>query len=207
MLGTLLAAFTSSFSGLLVARVIQGIGSAGPRVVTVSVIRDVCSGRQMGRVMSLTMMVFLVVPMVAPTIGQTVTLLGSWRSPFYVLLAAGLAATLWAASRLPETGRTSQGQEAPPKLVGSFKATIFNRQTMAYGIASGFMTGPMLTYIASAQQIFVEIYGLGLILCCLWRRRTRLGRSVVSQREESSGGSVSGVCRTPLSSASASWRC
>src|SRR3990170_3959402 len=47
------AAFAPSFETLLALRVVQGMGAASTRVITVSVIRDVFGGRAMAEVMSL----------------------------------------------------------------------------------------------------------------------------------------------------------
>ena len=55
------AAFVPSFASLLLFRLIQGIGSAATRVITISIVRDVYGGRQMAEVMSLIMMVFMIV--------------------------------------------------------------------------------------------------------------------------------------------------
>ncbi len=62
---SLMAAASTSFEMLLIARVLQGIGAAASRVLVVSIVRDRYAGRQMARVMSLTMIVFLAVPILA----------------------------------------------------------------------------------------------------------------------------------------------
>ena len=41
------------------------------------------------------------------------------------------------------------------------RAVLLNPQTMAYGAAGGFMFGCLLAYVASAQQVFVEVFGIG----------------------------------------------
>src|SRR5271168_4728197 len=74
VLFSLMAAASSSFEMLLAARVLQGVGSAGSRVLAVSIVRDCYSGRRMARVMSLSFIVFLAVPVFAPTFGQTIML-------------------------------------------------------------------------------------------------------------------------------------
>src|SRR5262249_26453543 len=43
----------------------------------------------------------------------------------------------------------------------SLKTALLDRQTMAYGAAGGFMFGCLLAYVASAQQVFVEVFGIG----------------------------------------------
>ena len=107
------------------------------------------------------MMVFILVPILAPSVGQLIIIVGSWRWLFAVLLAASLTSLVWAASRLPET--------QPPLVAGARRQTfrealalvLTNRVTFSYGIASGFVLGLLVAYIASAQQVFGAGYDLG----------------------------------------------
>jgi DHA1 family bicyclomycin/chloramphenicol resistance-like MFS transporter len=161
VLATTLAATTQSFSQFLAARFLQGIGGSVGRIIVTAVVRDLFVGRQMARVMSMVMMVFILVPMLAPTVGQLIILVGSWRWLFAVLLTAGLTALIWASTRLPET--------QPPLAAGMRRHTVgealalvlTNPVTLGYGIASGFVLGLLVAYIASAQQVFGTGYGLG----------------------------------------------
>jgi MFS transporter, DHA1 family, multidrug resistance protein len=161
VLGTIGALVSGSFYGLLTARLVQGVGAASPRVVAIAIVRDLYSGRHMARVMSFTMMVFIIIPVFAPSIGQALVHLGDWRWAFYGLLFMGLAVTVWAALRLPETATGALDSGSPRSLWRSFKAVVMHPQTMAYGFSSGLMFGCLLAYVASAQQVFVEIFKLG----------------------------------------------
>ena len=159
--GTLGALMSGSFDSLLAARLVQGVGAASPRVVALAVVRDLYSGRQMARVMSFAMMVFIIIPVLAPSLGQGLLHLGDWHLTFYALLALGLAVTVWSALRLPETARAVTGHSQRESLLSSFKAVIMEPQTVVYGAAGGFMFGCLLAYVASAQQVFVDVYALG----------------------------------------------
>lgn len=159
--GTLGALLSSSFTALLLARLVQGFGAASPRVVAIAVVRDLFSGRQMARVMSFAMMVFIVIPVLAPSVGQALLQVGSWRWAFVGLLAVGLLAALWAGLRLPETGKAATGQARPLPLATAFRTAVLDPATAGYGAATGFMFGCLLSYVASSQQIFVETFGLG----------------------------------------------
>lgn len=161
VVGSVAALITHSFYGLLAARIVQGLGAASPRVIALAVVRDLYSGRQMARVMSFAMMVFIVIPVFAPSIGQGLIHLGDWQSTFYALLAIGLALALWAGLRLPETSGCALGTERPSTLRSSLNTAILDPQTIGYGTAAGFMFGCLLAYVASAQQIFVDVFGLG----------------------------------------------
>ena len=73
------------FHALLAARFIQGVFSAGARLVATSVVRDLFAGRQMARFMSVVMTIFMIIPIIAPAVGQTVLLIGPWEWIFGVL--------------------------------------------------------------------------------------------------------------------------
>jgi len=161
-LASLLALFTRSFEMLLVARALQGLGTAATRVIATSIVRDCYAGRRMASVMSLVMMIFVAVPIVAPSFGQAVMVGGQWRGIFVVLMAYGLLALLWSAFRLPET--LPAGERKPltvAQVLDSFRQTITNRQTIGYALAAAGVQGTLFGYVFSSEQVFTEIYHLG----------------------------------------------
>jgi DHA1 family bicyclomycin/chloramphenicol resistance-like MFS transporter len=157
--GSIGALISTSFSALLVARVVQGIGAASPRVMAMAIVRDIYSGRQMAKVMSFAMMVFIVIPVFAPAVGQGLIWAGSWRWTFDVLLIAGISCAVWASLRLPETADMRKG--AALGLGSSLRLALTTPQTVGYMIAAGFMFGCLMSYVSSAQQVFVDVFGLG----------------------------------------------
>jgi DHA1 family bicyclomycin/chloramphenicol resistance-like MFS transporter len=151
----------TDYSMLLLARAVQGIGCAAPRIIALAVVRDLYSGRQMARVMSFVMMVFIIVPVIAPSIGEGLLLIGDWRWIFLFLLLASGAILILTAWRLPETRPVEQ--RAPMSLQWLKHAiwrVVSTRQTLGYTIATGFIFGCLMSYINSAQQILEGIYGL-----------------------------------------------
>ncbi|MEO1581471.1 MAG: MFS transporter, partial [Pseudomonadota bacterium] len=93
--GTLLAATAETFNGLLLGRVLQGIGIAGPRAMTVAIVRDLYVGRQMARVMSFIFSFFVLVPAIAPGIGQLMLDGFGWKSIFWLYLAIAVVIVGW----------------------------------------------------------------------------------------------------------------
>lgn len=153
-----------SFEVLLVARLVQGLANAAPRIVAVAVVRDLYGGRRMAEVMSFVMMIFIVAPVVAPSIGGGLLFLGSWHLIFVFLSALGAALLAWMALRLPETRpRESRDRLSIGWIAGAFRQAIADRQTLGYTVATGVVFGSLMGYINSAQQIYVEIYGLGAL--------------------------------------------
>lgn len=157
------AAFAPSFTALLVLRFIQGMGAASVRVIATAVVRDRYSGREMAEVMSLTFMVFMAVPIIAPGIGQILLLTGPWQAIFIFMGLLATAFWLWTFFRLPETLRPEQRR--PLSLRGvleGFKLVCTNRVAFFYGLGGMFLFGALFGFISSAQQIYVDIYGLGV---------------------------------------------
>jgi DHA1 family bicyclomycin/chloramphenicol resistance-like MFS transporter len=103
MLGCLLSIIATDFPTMLAGRVLQGIGVAGPRTVTVALIRDQYEGPAMARIMSFVMTVFILVPVAAPMLGQGLLFVADWRAIFVLFLALAVLALGWFALRQPET--------------------------------------------------------------------------------------------------------
>jgi DHA1 family bicyclomycin/chloramphenicol resistance-like MFS transporter len=161
-LAGLLSALTTSFSTLLAARLLQGIGAGAPRVVAVSLARDTYSGAQMGRVMSLAMMVFMAVPILAPSVGQLIMLVAPWRWAFGALVLAGTGVLAWTLLRLQESLPEARRQPISPRAVlAAFRTTVTTRVAAGYMLALGMVVGAHMGFITSAQQIFVDVFDAG----------------------------------------------
>ena len=160
--GCVLALTARSFPMMLAGRFLQGIGVAGPRTITLALVRDRFEGREMARVMSLITMVFILVPVVAPAIGQTVLAVSGWRAIFGVYLAAGLFATIWFALRQEETLPIERRVPlALGRIAAATREVVGHRQAIGYTVASGIIFGALLGYLSSAQQILQQQYALG----------------------------------------------
>ncbi|MEL6509252.1 MAG: multidrug effflux MFS transporter [Pseudomonadota bacterium] len=102
-IGALLAFLANTLEWVLAARVIQGIGVAGPRIVALAVIRDLFSGREMARLMSFVLLVFSLVPAIAPALGAVIIWGVGWRGIFGAFVLFSLLIGCWYATRMPET--------------------------------------------------------------------------------------------------------
>ena len=54
-IGCFLSVFATNFTMMLLGRVLQGVGLAGPRIVSIALIRDLCVGDSMAKVMFFVM--------------------------------------------------------------------------------------------------------------------------------------------------------
>ncbi|NSZ16568.1 multidrug effflux MFS transporter [Agrobacterium vitis] len=163
VLAALAITIVPSFAGLLILRFIQGAGSAGTRVITISIVRDIYGGRQMAEVMSLIMMVFMIIPVVAPGTGQIIMFFGNWHLIFLFIAVGGILTSIWMQMRLPETLDPENRRDFTPKVIfQGFKIVLSNRIALFYTLASTFIFGALFGFINSAQQIYMGIYGLGI---------------------------------------------
>jgi DHA1 family bicyclomycin/chloramphenicol resistance-like MFS transporter len=162
MVGCLLSLAAVNFSMMLVGRIIQGLGLAGPRVVAMAIIRDQYEGRAMARVMSFIMAVFIVVPAIAPALGQAILTFAGWRAIFGAFLFLALTFMIWFAARQPETLPPQHRIRFSMRRASLvFREICASRAALGYTIAAGLIFGAFQGYLNSAQQILQIQYQRG----------------------------------------------
>lgn len=149
-----------SFEYLLLTRVLQGVGAAGVRVLSVAVIRDCLQGHQMAQVMSFIMIVFITVPIFAPSLGALVVYFADWQSVFLFMAVVAIIDALWLITRLPETLREPRAPNLRSVLNG-YRQVLSTPITLRLTLALSALFSIMMSYISSAQQIYQDVYGLG----------------------------------------------
>ena len=164
MVGCLVSVFAPTFEVMIAGRVLQGIGVAGPRIVTVALVRDQYEGRVMARLMSFAMAVFILVPTVAPALGQGILWLGGWRAIFSTFFAIAAVAFAWFAFRQPETLPAHRRRPFSPGAIGRAVVEVLRiRAALGYTLATGCVFAPFVAYLSSAQQIFQDAYRTGAL--------------------------------------------
>lgn len=159
-LAALACYFAPSLETLLAARMIQGIGAAGPRTVSIAMIRDLFRGRDMARIMSFVMMVFTAVPAIAPLMGQGIIALADWQAIFLAYIAFSGLTMLWLGLRQPET--------LPPASRRSLKPADLIAATVELGrhpivpvstLLQALTLGALFATLSSIQPIFEVVHG------------------------------------------------
>lgn len=162
LVGSTICFFAKDMNTLLIGRVIQGLGIAGPYVSAISIVRDKYAGNEMARIMSLVMLIFIMVPALAPSLGQAVLLISSWRYIFILYIVYAIIIGLWIFIRLEET--LPKEYRIPFTTLGfinGFKEVISNYSTMSYTLCMGLFFGSFMGYLNSSQQIFQELFNTG----------------------------------------------
>ena len=162
LIGCVVSVFAESFSVLLLGRVLQGVGASGPRTVTMSMVRDLYSGRSMARIMSISMSIFILVPMLAPALGQAIMLLVGWRYIFGTFIGFGVLGLFWLLLRQPETlADDNRRPMRPAAIANGFVIVCRSRAALGYSLAIGTMFGAFIGFLSSIQQIFHDVFGVG----------------------------------------------
>lgn len=147
---------------ILVARVLQGLGASGPRVVAMALIRDLYSGPQMARILSFVMIVFALVPAMAPTLGHYIVVVFDWHAIFMACVLFSFISTTWLLIRQPETLMPENRRALSIKAVGRALVEMFSHQTARLSIFVQTLTFAMLySMLSSTQQVFDQTYGHG----------------------------------------------
>jgi len=160
--GCVICYLVQSIEWMLVGRFVQGLGVSGPRTVTIAMVRDIYKGRRMAQVMSFSFGVFVLVPAIAPSLGQLVMGRFGWRSIYIsFILFAGISLT-WLWLRQPESHPPERHRMLGlSDLVKAVKEVLSNRIVISYITIQGLLLGGLFAYLSSAQQIFVDSFGVG----------------------------------------------
>lgn len=162
ILGSILSMSSTDYHLMLAGRLLQGAGAAGPRTVSVALIRDRFEGSEMARVMSFIMTVFILVPVFAPALGQAILVFFGWRAIFAAFVLLAVMTMSWLCVRQPETlHRELRKPFTLRNTWTSCKLVVQSRPTVIYTLVAGCVSGAFLSYLNTSQQIFQVQYNLG----------------------------------------------
>lgn len=147
---------------MLAARVLQGLGASGPRVVAMALIRDLYSGPNMARIMSFVMIVFSLVPAMAPTLGYYIIGAFGWRGIFVAFTVFSCATSLWLLLRQPESLTPENRRPLSFRALAAAVVEMFTHRTARLSIFVQTLTfGIMFMMLSSIQQVFDVTFGQG----------------------------------------------
>lgn len=156
--GAVAATLAPTWSTLVIARFVWGIGAGCGRSLTVAMVRDRHSGDEMARMMSIISSVFLLVPVVAPTIGAGLIAIFPWRSVFVFPALLGVAMMVWT-RRLPETLEPARRRPFTlASLTAAARDVVHRRDSMAFMLAMVFQFALLSLFIGNTELIVGDVY-------------------------------------------------
>lgn len=161
ILGAATCFMAPTLETLLAARVLMGLGAAGPRAVGSALIRDLYKGPAMARIMSFVMMVFTLVPAVAPLIGQGVILLAGWRELFLMFMVFSLVMHSWFWIRQGETlSPEARRPLSLAKLAEAARELVTHRMALLSTACQALTAGVLFANLSSMQGVFDQEFGM-----------------------------------------------
>ena len=160
-IGSLAAALSSSFEGLLFARFLQAIGAAAGSVASRAVVTDTCDPQSSARIYSMLMQVMMIAPITAPMLGGLILLYGDWYMIFWVLALFGVISGLLTIRLLPETLPVERRVPLSIRnIVRNYAIQISNPSFLFYTLATSCTLGCLFIYINNSPFIFINMFDL-----------------------------------------------
>jgi DHA1 family bicyclomycin/chloramphenicol resistance-like MFS transporter len=162
LVASFICIYAETLEIIIIGRILQGIGLSAPRTISISIIRDSYKGDYMAKIMSFVTVIFILVPIIAPALGKFILNIYSWQAIFYAQLIFAAIIGIWFWQRQKETLKEEFKVKFSSHIfIDGLKELLKFKETMAFTIISGFITGAFLVYLSSSQQIFEIQYGLG----------------------------------------------
>ena len=155
---SLVIASTETLSVFWAARFFQALGGGFASVVVPAIIRDHTEGQDTAKLLSQIMLITIIAPALAPSIGTLLYSLSGWKLVFLVLAAYALTVCFLASIIIKK-----RGSDPRPPLVDSlltrYKFVLTNRTAMAYLVAQSLGFSVMITFVANAALVYIDLYG------------------------------------------------
>lgn len=181
-LGAVGCALAPSIGVLIAFRVLQGFGGGVAAVVARAVLVDVAHGDVLARVMSIMMALGGLAPMIAPVLGGAIlTVGGTWRTVFWVLVGFGTAMMVTAIAFVPESLPTERRHRGGLGQFASGLAQVIRlRPFVGYTLTAALSGFTMMAYIADSSYVLQGQKGLEPLPFSLFFASTALAQVLVS---------------------------
>jgi MFS transporter, DHA1 family, multidrug resistance protein len=151
--------YSSSISGLIGLRFVQGLGAASGVVLSRALIRDAYTFNEMPRIMSLIALVLNIAPAIAPSIGGFLGEAYGWRATFWFVGSFGLLMLFVVTGGLGETNRFKGEKTGFGALLRGSGEMLGDRRFLGYVLTLGFAFALNFVMLAGAPFIIQDKLG------------------------------------------------
>lgn len=163
MFAAVLAALSPDIEILILARLIQGLGSGACVVLARAVVPDLARGEAAARAFSLLMTIQGVAPIVAPVVGGLLVEPLGWRGLFWVLAGVALLQLLVSVFVVRESMPVGDRSPATVRgVLGNYAYVLGNPGYRGYLVTFAFGFGAMFSYISASPFVLQEQLGLSV---------------------------------------------
>ena len=171
VLGSLTMIFGHAFPVILVARIIQGIGSGVATPLMMNIILEQSPRSKVGRLMGVGSLVITVAPAIGPTVGGAVSSILPWRAIFVIVIPVILLISLPVGLKCIEQHRPTEEAHLNPLQFAAIVLALcglvmfLNQAGVAAAVSGGVATAPAIFAVISL------IVGLGSLFFFGWSSR------------------------------------
>ena len=155
---SLLCVLSQNIYLLIAGRILQAVGSGAVCYVSMAIVKDVFSGKEMENVLVWIQVMTMLAPMCAPMIGAVLLQILPWRGLFALLLLCSLAA-IALLFPLRETLRNptrAEGIAALQRILIVLRNPGLRRLLVLFSLSAM----PFMAYLTSSAFIYITFYGL-----------------------------------------------
>lgn len=161
LISSLMATFAPDVTWMVIARTLQGVGSAVGIAVSRAIVRDQFTGQNSARIMNTIGMMLALGPAISPTIGGFVLELFGWREIFWCMLFYGIILMLAVAFFQVETNQFKGLHHINPRrLAKNYILLLKDARFLRPSLLVAFSLGNL--YTMATVLPFVLIYEVGL---------------------------------------------
>lgn len=160
VLGSLLVVASSSVEGLLIGRVVQGVGACAGAALSRAMVRDCFTGQVSARIMATIAMFLSVAPAMGPLVGSFLLGFSGWHAIFLAMAAYGLVLVVLMAT-IPETNRLPDANAFDvARMLGNYRRLLAEPVYLRNVGFSALVLGGLYTFHSITPFVYVDVIGL-----------------------------------------------
>lgn len=157
LMGSLGCCLSPSIAWLLGFRVLQALGASVGSVVTLTMLRDVYSGKERSKIFGQIGAALAISPAIGPMIGGYMDEWVGWEGNFVILALIGLLLLIYSYFVLPETKHPEKTKTLRAGFLETARRMIFHKKVWGYSFLIGASNGILFSYYAEGPFIFIDL--------------------------------------------------
>ena len=153
-------ALATSFTTLLLCRLLQALGVSVGTVGSRAIVRDTHDALGTVRALGLIGAAMGIAPVLGPLIGGTLSTWAGPQSVFFVSAGLGLLVTIVMAFRLEETLQATAPTQERQQWITSYQELLGSRVFIGYTLMYAFLQGCFFAFLAVAAVVFADHLGV-----------------------------------------------
>ena len=161
LVATLACSLANSIETLIIARMVQAVGGAGPIILARAIVRDLYEGSRAARQLGIMSTIMGITPIGAPVLGGFLQDWFGWRSSFVGMGLIGLVLAVNALLFLPETNQRKQvGPLSFMGVIRSFGIVAQNGGFRSYLALQAISYGGLFAFLSGSSYVLQKVFHL-----------------------------------------------